>query len=160
MKRKFLFIVSLLVLPVGCESPTPGAVDVGAVADPPGEVQSLYQRLGGYDALAAINDALGARIFDDPKFEQILARMAEESGDRVRQLSILHFCEVTGGDCIYIGRDLKTLHRGMGITDEHWQSFMGHLGDAMNELNVADAEQSEVINIFSSFQDQIVDGKP
>jgi len=153
-------MASLLVLAAGCEGFTPEAVDSGEAADARGEIQSLYQRLGGYDALAAINDALGARIFDDPKFEQILARMAEESGDRVRQLSILHFCEVTGGDCVYIGRDLKTLHTGMGITDEHWQSFMGHLGDAMTELNVADAEQSEVIDIFSSFQDQIVDGKP
>ena len=160
MKRKYLLMASLLVLVAGCEGFTPEAVDSGEVADAQGEIQSLYQRLGGYDGLAAINDALGARIFDDPQFEQILAGMAEGSGDRVRQLSILHFCEVTGGDCVYIGRDLKTLHTGMGITDENWQSFMGHFGDAMTELNVADAEQSEVIDIFSGFQDQIVDGKP
>lgn len=122
-----------------------------------GEGQSLYQRLGGYDALAAINDAAGARLFDDPDFDQFLADLDEESGQRGRQLAILYLCEAAGGDCIYLGRDLKTVHAGMGISDEHWQTLMGYLGDALNELNVADAEQAEVISIFSDLQDKIVE---
>jgi hemoglobin len=113
--------------------------------------------LGGYDALTAINDAIAVRVVDDPDFDKVLAGVDEESGPRVRQLSILHLCEAAGGDCTYIGRDLKTLHAGMGITDELWQSFMGHLGDALNELNVADPDRAEVISIFSDHQEEIVD---
>ena len=82
--------------------------------------------------------------------------MEAESGQRVRQLATLHLCETAGGDCTYIGRDLKTVHSGMGITDEHWQSFIGYLGDALNELNVAGAERAELISIFSDLNDEIV----
>ena len=125
--------------------------------DSPADGQSLYQRLGGYDTIAAIIDATGARIGDDPDFDQFFGAMDAEAGQRTRQLATLHLCEAAGGDCAYIGRDLKTVHAGMGITDEHWQSFMGYLGDALNERNVADAERAEVISIFSDLQDEIVD---
>lgn len=129
-----------------------GSMDVAS-----GKVRSLYQRLGGYDALVAINDAIGARVVDDPDFDQLLAGVDEESGQRGRQLAILRFCEAAGGDCTYVGRDLKTVHAGMGISDENWQSFMGHLKEALNELNVAEAEQVEIIGIFSELEDEIVD---
>ena len=122
------------------------------------EAQSLYQRLGGYEVLVAIVDGVGSRIRDDPDFAEFLADRDAEEGQRDRELGILHLCEAAGGACTYIGRDLRETHAGMGIMDEHWQSFMDHLGDALNELNVAGVERAEVISIFSNLRDEIVDG--
>ena len=81
---------------------------------------SLYKRLGGYDALAEVTDDFIVRLATDPKVGRFFTGLSDNSKARVRQLVVDQLCAATGGPCVYIGRDMKTAHKGLGITEEDW----------------------------------------
>jgi hemoglobin len=84
--------------------------------------KSLYHRLGGYDVIAGIVDDLFSRLRSDPEFARFAAGRSLDSHHRSRQLLVDQLCALTGGPCIYIGRDMKTSHAGLGITESEWQA--------------------------------------
>ncbi len=119
--------------------------------------KTLYQRLGGYDVVAAILDNTAPRVINDPELSKFFTETDEEMGKRGRQLGVDLLCELTGGPCFYIGRDMKMVHKGLGITDAHWQSFLGHLGETLDELNINSDERMDVIAVFAGLKGDIVE---
>lgn len=119
--------------------------------------KTLYQRLGGYDVVAAIVDNSGPRIINDPELSKFFPETDEEAGKRGRQLGVNLLCELTGGPCFYVGRDLKTIHTGLGITDEHWLSFLGYMGETLDELSIDGDEKTDVIAVFAGLKGDIVE---
>src|SRR4051812_40106384 len=81
---------------------------------------TLYKRLGGYDAVAAVADDFIGRLATDKQLGKFLTGLSTDSKKRLRQLIVDQFCAVTGGPCIYIGRDMKTSHAGLGISESDW----------------------------------------
>ena len=119
--------------------------------------ETLYQRLGGYDVVAAIIDNIGARAIDDPAFSKFFTEDDEELQKRGRQRAVNLLCELTGGPCFYTGRDMRTIHEGLGITNEHWHLNLGYLGETLDELNIDSDEKSDVIAIFAGLKGDIVE---
>ena len=95
------------------------AVAAPAIAQPT-TAPTLYKRLGGYDALAAVTDDFLARLATDPGFARFFAGHSTDSIKRIRQNIVNQLCVATGGPCVYTGRDMKTSHGGMGITETEW----------------------------------------
>ncbi len=122
-----------------------------------GNQKTLYQRLGGYDVVAAIMDNTGPLVINDPELSKFFTEDDEEMGRRGRQLAVNLFCELAGGPCFYTGPDMKDIHRGLGITNEHWQSFLGYLGETLDELNIDSDEKTDVIAVFAGLKGDIVD---
>ena len=83
---------------------------------------SLYKRLGGYDAIAAVTDDFIARLIGDPMFARFFAGFSDDSKKRLRQNLVDFLCEKTGGPCFYLGRDMKTAHAGLAITKAEWDT--------------------------------------
>src|ERR1700675_5149162 len=75
---------------------------------------SLYKRLGGYDALAAVTDDFLGRLATDQQFSKFFVGHSADSIKRIRQLIVDQLCAATGGPCVYTGRDMKTAHAGLG----------------------------------------------
>jgi len=119
--------------------------------------KTLYQRLGGYDVVAAIIDNMGARAINDPAFSKFFTEDDEELQKRGRQRAVNLLCELTGGPCFYTGRDMRTIHEGLGITNEHWHLNLGYLGETLDELNIVGDEKSDVIAIFAGLKGDIVE---
>ena len=119
--------------------------------------KTLYQRLGGYDVIAAIIDNMGARAINDPAFSKFFTEDDEELQKRGRQRAVNLLCELTGGPCFYTGRDMRTIHEGLGITNEHWHLNLGYLGETLDELNIVGDEKSDVIAIFAGLKGDIVE---
>ncbi len=111
--------------------------------------KTLYQRLGGYDVVAAIFDNFGSRVSGDPELTVFLADIDEEMGKRGRELALDLLCELTGGPCFYTGGDVKMTHKRIGMTDEHWQSVLEYMGETLDELNIGDDEKTEFIAIIA-----------
>src|ERR1044072_5961077 len=82
--------------------------------------KSLYQRLGGYDAIAAVSDEFIARLATDEQEKRFFIGFSTDSKLRIRQRLIDLVCKSTGGPCVYTGRDMKTTHAGAGITKADW----------------------------------------
>jgi hemoglobin len=128
-----------------------------AVAHADHHEKTLYQRLGGYDALAAVTDEFLARMGKDPKLGRFLVGHSQDSLGRIRQLIVDQLCAATGGPCVYIGRDMKTAHKGMGITLEEWNRSVEHLVATLNKFKVPEREQKELLTALSALEKDIVE---
>jgi hemoglobin len=118
--------------------------------------QSLYMRLGGYDALAAVSDDFIGRLATDPSLAKFFVGLNDESKKKVRQHVIDFLCVHTGGPCYYLGRDMKTAHTGLHITKAEWNASAAHLVETLNKFKVPEKEQSEVMTMVSSLKGDIV----
>ncbi len=126
-----------------------------AQAQPQGK--TLYERLGGYDALAAVTDDFIRRLATDKSLGRFFVGLSEDSKKRIRQLVVDQLCEATGGPCIYLGRDMKTAHKGMGITELDWTTGVKHLVDTLDHFKVPKKEKDEVLAAISSLKADIVE---
>ena len=118
--------------------------------------QSLYKRLGGYDAIAAVTDDFISRLASDKQLSRFFVGLSTDSQKRLRQLVVDQLCEATGGPCIYIGRSMKTSHAGLGITEGDWQITVNHLVATLDKFKVPEKEKSELLAIASSLKGDIV----
>ena len=116
----------------------------------------LYQRLGGYDAIAAVSDDFIARLATDPQLGRFFTGLSDDSKKRVRQLVVDQLCAVMGGPCVYIGRDMKTAHQGLGITESDWETSVKHLVATLDKFKVPQKEKDEVLAAASSLKADIV----
>jgi hemoglobin len=124
-----------------------------------GEVvtESLYQRLGGYDAIAAATDDLLARLQSDPQLRDYWKGASTNNQRQARQLIVDFMAEAAGGPAYYTGRDMKTSHVGMHIDASDWEAFMRHAAATLDHLAVADREKAEVLAFFASLRDDVVE---
>ncbi len=120
-------------------------------------VKPLYQRLGGYDAIAAVVDDFIGRLATDPKFTKFFVGHGTSSIKKIRQLIVDQLCEVSGGPCYYTGRDMKTAHAGLGITETDWNDSVVHLVATLDKFKVPQKEKDEVIGAIAGLKGDIVD---
>jgi hemoglobin len=119
---------------------------------------SLYSRLGGYDAIAAVVDDLLVRLRDDPRLRRFwMSPRSTDSNNRERQLAVDFIAAAAGGPTFYLGRDMKTSHKGMGIDREDYAAFTQHLGDTLAKFNVAERERGDVMAFIASLEKDIVE---
>ena len=134
------------------------AVCAPAVAQQPTPSSpSLYKRLGGYDAMAAVTDDFLRRLTSDPSFARFFSGHSTDSLKKIRQLIVDQLCAATGGPCIYIGRDMKTAHAGLDISEKDWDTSVKYLTATLDELNVPAKEKSEVLAAISGLEKDIVE---
>jgi hemoglobin len=118
---------------------------------------SLYKRLGGYDALAAVTDDFIKGLATDPKIGRFFIGASDNSKARIRQLVLDQLCAATGGPCVYIGRDMKTVHKGLHITEEDWNISVKILLATLTKFKVKDREQKDVAAALSGLKADIVE---
>src|SRR5437764_695109 len=109
------------------------------------EKKSLYSRLGGYDAIALVVDDFITRLATDKRFERFFAGFSDDSKKRLRQHILDQFCAAAGGPCIYTGREMRTSHKGLGITEAEWDAAAKHLVEALDQYKVAEAGEDELL---------------
>jgi hemoglobin len=144
MKKILLFLFFSIVLISGINSNAPAQ-------------ESLYKRLGGYDAIAAVVDDFIPRLVTDPTLSKFFVGASDDSKFRIRQLLVDQLCAATGGPCVYIGKTMKQAHKGLGITEAEWNASAGHFVDALKKFNVPEKETNEVVAIVVSLKGDIVE---
>jgi hemoglobin len=118
---------------------------------------SLYKRLGGYDALAAVTDDFITALATDKTLGRFFVGASDNSKMRIRQLVLDQLCAATGGPCVYIGRDMKSSHKGLGITEEDWNIAVKHLVNTLNKFKVPEKEQKELASALMTLKADIVE---
>ncbi len=118
---------------------------------------SLYCRLGGYDAIAAVADDLLPRLMGDARLGRFWQHRGEDGLRREKQLLIDFLCHAAGGPLYYTGRDMATTHRGMRIGGDDWQTFLGHLHATLDQLQVGPPERADVLAFIESTRAEIVE---
>ena len=118
---------------------------------------SLYARLGGYDAIAAVCDDLLPRLMSDSQLGRFWANRGADGIRREKQLLIDFLCASAGGSLYYTGRDMATSHKGMGISAGDWDRFLGHVRATLDKFKVADGERRDVLAFVESTRADIVE---
>ena len=123
----------------------------------PAQQKSLYERVGGYNALAAVVDDFIGRLVTDKQFEKFFSGFSIDSKKRIRQHILDQFCAATGGPCIYTGRDMKTTHGGLGITAADWDAAAKHLAASLDKFKVRAKEKGEILGFVTTLKKDIVE---
>lgn len=117
----------------------------------------LYQRMGGYDMIAAIVDDLLAQLRQDPAFDRFGGGRSQGSLVRTRQLIVDQICWLAGGPCVYFGRDMKMAHEGLKITEAEWESMMRKFKVSLDKFKVAEPEQQQFLAMIEKLRPDIVE---
>ncbi|PWU17194.1 MAG: group 1 truncated hemoglobin [Candidatus Rokuibacteriota bacterium] len=121
------------------------------------EKKTLYERLGGYDAITAVANDLLPRLMADPQLGRFWAHRGDDGVKREKQLLIDFLCASAGGPVYYRGRDMTLCHRGMRISESDWAAFLGHAAATLAQFRVPEAEQLEVVGFVQSLKKEIVE---
>jgi hemoglobin len=160
MKNREAFVALLGVIPmllIAIIVPiVMGLAPVGDAAAE-GAEPSLYRRLGGYDAIAAVVDDFIGKMVTDPALSRFFQGFSNDSKGRIRQLVVDQLCAATGGPCVYVGRDMKEAHAGSGISEKDWGRSTELLIASMDRFRVGQKEKAEVIAVLTTLKPDIVD---
>ena len=119
--------------------------------------KTLYERLGGYDAIAAVVDALMVRIKGDDKLRRFYDHRGDDGIAREQQLLVDFLCVETGGPMVYTGRRMKPLHVGMRLDEEDWERAMAHLTSVLEAFEVPEEEKGQVMAFHEALKVDIVE---
>ncbi|MGH7305135.1 MAG: group I truncated hemoglobin [Candidatus Rokuibacteriota bacterium] len=132
------------------------ALDLAACAtmgDPP---PTLYKRLGGREGIALV---VGDFVTSMAADSRVNTRFKDLKGPQVEKLKSNiadQICDATGGPCSYVGRDMKTAHRGMKITDAEWNATVENLVKALDKHKVDPKSRSELLGMLGPMKADIV----
>jgi hemoglobin len=117
---------------------------------------SLYERLGGIEAITAVVDSFVARCAGD---DRINRKFERTDIPRLKKMLADQLCEATGGPCSYTGRDMRETHTGMGVTAGEFDALVEDLVATLDEFNVPGAEQEELLGVLGPLRDDIVEAE-
>jgi len=115
---------------------------------------SLYERLGGIDAITAVVGDFRDRVARD---DRINLKFARTDLGRLTKMLIDQVCEATGGPCKYTGRSMKEAHAGMRVTNGEFGALVDDLVATLNHFKVGKGEQDELLGILGPLKPEIVE---
>jgi hemoglobin len=121
--------------------------------------KTLYERLGGYDAISAVVEDFANKLFVDPKIKQFFRGMGTDTRESFKQKNKNLLSSVTGGPAKVISRPANIAHGGLNITQGDFNVVAGHLKDTLKKFKVPEQETKEVFAIVATLQPDIVDRK-
>lgn len=120
--------------------------------------KSLYSRLVGKKAITAVVEQFVNNCATDTRINKFFAatakdpkRLAKFKGNLVDQI-----CQASSGPCKYKGKDMKTAHKGMGISDSDFGALVEDLVKALDKFKVGETEKNELLGALGPMKGQIV----
>jgi hemoglobin len=149
MPRSLMFALALTFC--ACATAKPKPVAAAAAPEAP---KTLYERLGGQPAIEAVVGELIGNVAAD---DRINADFALSDLAKLRTHLVEFVCVATGGPCQYTGRDMKTVHAGMGVTPAKFTALVEDLVKALDKFNVPAQEKGELLGALGPLAPQIVE---
>jgi len=128
-------------------------VACATMGDPP---PTLYKRLGGREGIALVVGDFVTSMAGDSR---VNARFKDMKGPEVEKLKSNladQICDATGGPCSYLGRYMKTTHKGMKIFDAKWNATVENLAKALDKQKVDPKDKSELLGMLGPMKADIV----
>ena len=116
--------------------------------------KSLYDRLGGIDAIKAVVGEFAGRVLADPRINK---KFAKTDAPRLTLHLVEQICAATGGPCEYTGMDMKKTHKNMKVTEGEFNALVEDLVGALDKFNVPAQEKNDLLGILGPLKSQIVE---
>jgi hemoglobin len=128
---------------------------VGCGAQPPMQSgKPLYDRLGGKPAITAVVDQFVSNVAGD---NRINGRFATTDIPRLKGHLVDQICAASGGPCAYKGRDMKTTHAEMKISNADFSALVEDLVKALDTYKVPIPEKNELLGLLGPMKSDIVE---
>ncbi|MDX1490455.1 MAG: group 1 truncated hemoglobin [Pseudohongiellaceae bacterium] len=116
-------------------------------------MSSVFEKIGGAAAVDAAVDIFYRRVLGDPLISHFF-----DSVDMDRQIGKqkAFLTMAFGGPNEYTGADMRTAHKHMNLTEEHFGAVAGHLQGTLEELSVPEDLIGEVMAIAASTHDDVL----
>ena len=123
--------------------------------------KSLYERLGGKDAIGAVVDEFVGHVAADKRINSFFAKTAADP-DRLKAFKVNlvnQICEASGGPCKYAGKDMKSAHMGMGVSGADFDALVEDLVKSLNKFKVDAGDQKALLGVLGPMKTDIVEKK-
>ncbi len=116
--------------------------------------KTLYERLGGKDAIKAVVDEFVSRVGADKRINSFFATadLGALKGQLVDQIG-----QAAGGPEVYKGRSMKQVHAGMGVKSEHFDALVEDLVGTLDKFKVPEKEKGELLSVLGPMKSDIVE---
>lgn len=151
MQKRMIVTAIAVVLAIGC-------LNIASVDAKTAKAKSLYSRLGGKKAITAVVEEFVNNCAGDTRINKFFADTAKDKKRlaKFKKNLVNQICQASGGPCKYTGKDMKTAHKGMGITDADFGALVEDLVKALNKFNVGATEQKELLGALGGMKGDIV----
>lgn len=116
--------------------------------------KSLYDRLGGKSSISAVVDQFVTNVAADTR---INGRFATTDIRKLKGHLVDQVCMATGGPCTYSGRDMRTTHAGMKISNGDFEALVEDLVKSLNTFKVPAREKGELLDLLGPMRKDIVE---
>jgi hemoglobin len=117
---------------------------------------SLNIRRGGREGIALVVGDFTANMAADPRVNERFKGMKPEAVELFKSKLADQICDATGGPCSYFGKDMKSAHQGMKITDAEWNATVENLVKALDKNNVDAKAKQELLAALGPMKPDIV----
>jgi hemoglobin len=114
---------------------------------------TIYQQIGGQEALIAVVDDFYGRVLADPQLAPFFAGTAMA---RLKGMQVDFFSAALGGPDEYAGRSMKDVHQGRGISQADFNLVAHHLTEALDAAGVSDETVAAIIGTIAPLSADIV----
>jgi truncated hemoglobin YjbI len=151
MQKRIIVTAIAAVLAIGC-------LNIASAEKKTMKAKSLYSRLGGKKAITAVVEEFVNNCAGDTRINKFFADTAKDKKRlaKFKKNLVNQICQASGGPCKYTGKDMKTAHKGMGISDADFTALVEDLVKALNKFNVGATEQNELLGALGGMKGDIV----
>jgi len=135
---------------------TVGLAACASVGDQATKPPSLYQRLGGREAIALVVDDFVANVVADDRINARFKGLQPPAVFKLKSNLADQICDATGGPCAYLGRDMKGTHKGMNISEAEWNATVEGLVKALDKHKVPAKEKTELLGLLGPMKADII----
>lgn len=120
--------------------------------------KSLYDRLGGETAVTAVIEDFVGRAAANPKVNFFRdGKFKNMDVPKLKKHLVQFVSMATGGPSKYEGRDMKSAHAGMKITNAEFAAIAGDLSATLDKFKVPPKEKNELMTIVGGTKGAIVE---
>lgn len=151
MTRTVMRALFVMGLAAGCG----GSKTTEEKTTPTASTESLYKRLGGKEAISKVVDDFVANVVAD---DRINAFFKNTDGANLKKQLVDQICDAASGgtECTYKGKDMRTVHTGMKVTEADFNALVEDLVKALDANKVGEKEKQELLGVLGPMKPDIV----
>ncbi len=113
---------------------------------------SIYQQIGGHEALEAVVDDFYGRVLAD---DRLASFFSGTNMSRLKGKQVEFFAAALGGPEPYTGAPMRQVHQGRGITMAHFTMVAGHLAASLSAAGVPEGTAEQILAAIAPLADEI-----
>jgi len=121
------------------------------------EKPTLYDRLGGDEAIGEMIYDFYRRVFADPELSPFFTGIEQE---RLNTMQREFFSAAFDGPIRYTGRPIHEAHAGLGIELRHLSLFVDHLMETLADRKISEQDRYDIRSRINTYADEITGAAP